>query len=118
MKADDPKLVNTLKLGNGCLTLVDQSESELSTPPTESKYRQPGGGWKVAVLEILQALLAGSLTWEEPWKFAYHSPCLSDRQLYSMVNGWPSNLRLKNQTKELCSQRDGWTTGCGTTMWA
>ena len=44
MKADDPKLVNTLKLGNGCLTLVDQSESELSTPPTESKYRQPGGG--------------------------------------------------------------------------
>ena len=56
VKADDRKLVNALKLGKRCLDLVDQPESELSAPPTNSKYRQPSGERKVAVLEVQKAL--------------------------------------------------------------
>ena len=56
VKAVDRKLVNALKLGKCCLALVDQPESELSAPPTKSKYRQPGGGRKVAVPEVRKAL--------------------------------------------------------------
>ena len=56
VKADNWKLVNALKLGKHCLALVDQSESEFSAAPTKSKYRQPGGGKKVAVPEVQKAL--------------------------------------------------------------
>ena len=56
VKADNWKLVNALKLGKHCLALVDKSESELSAAPTKSKYRQPGGGKKVAVPEVQKAL--------------------------------------------------------------
>ena len=56
MKADDLKLLNYLKLGNCCLALVHQSESELSAPPTKTKYRHPGGRRKIAGPEVQQAL--------------------------------------------------------------
>ena len=56
VKADDRKLVNALKLGKRCLAPVDQPESELSAPLTKGKYRQPGGGRKVAVPEVRKAL--------------------------------------------------------------
>ena len=56
VKADDGKLVNALKLGKRRLVPVNQPESELSAPPTKGKYRQPGGGRKVAVPEVRKAL--------------------------------------------------------------
>ena len=56
VKADVRKLVNALKLGKRCLALVDQPESEFSAPATKSKYRQPGGGRKVAVPDVWEAL--------------------------------------------------------------
>ena len=56
VKVDDRKLINALKLGKRCFALVDQSESELSVSPTNSKYRQAGGRRKVAVPEVRKAL--------------------------------------------------------------
>ena len=75
VKADDQNLVNAFTLGKGCLALVDQSESELSTPHTKSNYRQLGGGRNVyymvcyvryAILEVRQAFMTGSLTRDGP----------------------------------------------------
>ena len=66
MKTDDRNLVNALKLGKRCLALVDQPQSELSAPPTKSKYRQPEVRkalykWFIDVRETLKACLPKSM---------------------------------------------------------
>ena len=56
MKADVRKLASALKIGKRSIALLDQYESELSAPPTKSKYRQPDGRRRVAVPQVQQAL--------------------------------------------------------------
>ena len=120
VKVNDRKLVNALKLGKRCFTLVDQSESELSVSPTNSKYRQAGGRRKVvAVPEVRKALydwfidVRGTLKARLPKSmFKAQATLLYDQRLAQQPEAPKADERSLNPIQDGhfrgCSRMGGW----------
>ena len=55
LKSDDPVMKKALKFGKRCCDRAGD-DVEIASPPTKTKFRQPGGGRKTVAPEVREAL--------------------------------------------------------------